>query len=270
MIYISVLIYVLIGIFAGFLGGLLGIGGGLVTVPSLLATFHWLGYPDTYAMQVAIGTSLGSMVITSASSAWAHQAQKGVNWHLFVSLSPGIVLGAIAGALTADMLPSNDLQIIFGVSICLIGCYFLIQEKFMEPEAKTYHPHFLIFNALGFVIGAISSIMGIGGGIITVPILAALGTPLRNAISTSAATGFLIACIGALSFLYLGLGHKAFSGTIGYLYVPAFIFISITSALAAPYGARLVYILPVSTLRKVFAFVMIIVGISMVYAAITH
>ena len=261
----DIIIYIIIGIFAGFFGGLLGIGGGLVTVPSLLAMFHWLDYPNKYVMQVAIGTSLCAMVITSGSSACAHICQKGVHWKMFRALSPGIILGAIIGALIADWLPSNDLEKIFGVSICFMGVYFLLPLHVNERERM---PGFFILSAIGTVIGSISSILGIGGGIITVPILTAMGTPLRNAISTSAATGFLIAFTGGVSFLILGLRQETFTGAIGYLYLPAFFFIAIASSIAAPYGAKLVYILPVPTLRKIFGTVLIIVGITMVYVAL--
>ena len=261
---LAILSYMIIGILAGFLAGLLGIGGGLITVPSLLLIFHLLDFPTPYAMQMAVGTSLGAMVFTAASSAWAHYKQKGVNWHLFNLLTPGIVIGALLGAIIADELPSKQLALLFGCFICLIGLYFLLPSKSLE-ERNCVPPHFLMCSVVAIFIGAISTILGIGGGMIIVPMLTAFHTPLRNAISTSAVIGFFIAFIGALSFLYLGLKQQTSTESLGYLYMPAFIFISLTSSISAPFGAKLAHALPTAALKRIFGIVLIIVGILMVY-----
>ena len=121
----ALIIYVLIGLTAGLLGGLLGIGGGLVTVPSLLFAFHFLGLKFNHVMQVVVGTSLAAMVFTAASSALAHIFKKGVNWEFFFALAPGIIVGAILGAWIADILPSSKLELIFGIFMCAIGLYFI-------------------------------------------------------------------------------------------------------------------------------------------------
>jgi uncharacterized protein len=259
---ITIVLYIFIGIVAGFLGGLLGIGGGLVVVPALLLIFYLFDFPTAYAMQVAVGTSLGAMVFTAASSAWAHYKQKGVYWRSFIYLAPGIVLGAILGAFIADYLPSKQLMFIFGFFITIIGIYFLFQNKIEEnQEEKTLH--FSVMSGIGILIGSISSVLGIGGGIITVPLLAAIGVPLRNAISTSAVAGFLIALIGAASFLLLGLNHTTFPESIGYLYIPAFFVIGLSATITAPFGAKLAYTLPTFVLRRVFGVVLCIVGVIM-------
>ncbi|MCE5317704.1 MAG: sulfite exporter TauE/SafE family protein [Parachlamydia sp.] len=261
MSVLPILAYILIGLLAGFFGGLLGIGGGLIVVPALLLVFHQLGFANTYLMQIAIGTSLGAMLFTSASSAWAHYRQKGVNITYFYRLAFGVILGAIAGALFADFLSSRSLSLIFGLSVIAIGGYFLMPAKESKTFQASNSPSVTLMTLFGSLIGALSSILGIGGGVITVPILTAMGMPLRNAISTSAAVGFLIALVGALSFFLLGLKHQTFGS--GYLYLPAFICIGITASLAAPYGARLTYIWPTSTLRRIFGAVLILTGISM-------
>ncbi len=264
MFFLAIIIFAITGIFAGFFGGLLGIGGGLIAVPVLLLTFHLLGFSATNAMQVAVGTSLGAMVFTAASSAWAHYRQQGVNWHLFRLLIAGVAAGAILGALIADLLPSQKLAFIFGVFVFFIGVYFLLPTEKLEQPGELRPPHFFIMFTIGVIIGVISSILGIGGGIITVPILTAFRTPLRNAISTSAVIGFFIALIGAISFLFLGLKQPTFTYSIGYLYVPAFIFIGLTSSLAAPYGAKLAYTLPTHVLRRIFGVALILVGFLMI------
>lgn len=254
-------IYLLIGTLAGFSAGLLGIGGGLVTVPALILVFTLLDFPEAYLMQMAIGTSLAAMVFTAASSAWAHHLKKGVYWHLFVLLLPGIIIGSILGALAANHLSSKELKLVFGVFECLIGLYFLLglEEKVQKSQGDPVRP--FTFIIIGFLIGFVSTLLGIGGGILTVPILIRLCIPLRNAISTSAATGFIIALIGAISFLVLGFNQHTPIGTFGYVYLPAFIFIAVTSTLMAPIGAKYTYSLPVKQLRHVFGGVLIAVGI---------
>lgn len=258
------ILYSLIGTIAGFLGGLLGIGGGLVVVPALLFAFHQMHFPDTFAMQIAVGTSLGAMLFTSASSAWAHYRQKGVSWNYVLLLAPGVILGAISGAISADYLSSHRLRLIFAISVMIIGSTFILPEKQKgTTKPKNIPQNSLIMSALGFFIGALSSLLGIGGGIITVPILTAMQMPIRNAISTSAAIGFVIAFIGALTFLFLGLRHPTDSSHLGYLYLPAFIGIGLTSSLAAPYGAKLAYTWPTDILRRIFGLVLIIAGLGM-------
>lgn len=264
--FLPLFIYALIGICAGFLGGLLGIGGGIVVVPSLLLTFAYFGPSTQYAMQVAIGTSLGAMVFTAISSGWSHYLKGGIYWHYFLPLAPGIIVGAILGGWVADSLPSKILSQIFGVSLFLIGIYFLssLEQKEQETQGNNLPP--FILGVMGIGIGAFSSILGIGGGIMTVPLLVHFRTPLRNAISTSAALGFCIALFGAISFLSFGLLHESCSKCLGYLYVPAFIVIGIASSAAAPYGAKWVYILPTAVLRKIFGLFLIAVGIWMFFS----
>lgn len=255
--------YALIGILAGFIGGLMGVGGGIVVVPALLFIFYLLDYPAAHAMQVAVGTSLAAMVFTAASSAYAHFKKKGIYWNLAAILAPGIIVGAILGSLIADALSSEVLTICFGVFLILVGLQFFISKQIKESEHK--NPHLVTIGVMGFIIGALSSIFGIGGGIITVPFLTAFHTPMKNAISTSAFTGFLIAFFGAISFLYLGLKHKTFSGNLGYINIPAFICISMTSIFSAPLGAKVAYALPTEILKRIFGFVLILIGVDLIY-----
>jgi uncharacterized protein len=255
------LIYVIAGLLAGLLGGLLGIGGGLITVPSLLLAFHLLDYSSPYLMQTAVGTSLAAMVFTSAVSAYSHYLKQGIDWKILRQFIPGTALGAILGALIASYLPSRILEIIFGISVILVGCYLLFSPTLPEETTQTPPPsHPFIFSFLGVIIGAISTILGIGGGLITVPILTFYGASMRYAIASSALLGFLIAFIGAFSFLSTGLNQVALDYSLGFLYLPAFIVIGLTSCLAALLGAKLTYILPTYILRRIFGVFLILVG----------
>lgn len=253
-----IFIYALVGLLAGFLGGLLGIGGGLVTVPALFYLFNQQGFPEGSLMHMAIGTTLGGMVFTAASSAFSHYLQRGINGSMFLKLAPGVILGSFLGALFAGWMPSSELQLIFAMSEILIGIYFLISKEGTRHFSLTSLSLFL----WGLGIGILSTILGIGGGIITVPLLTFLGLSFRSSIATSALVGFVVAFVGALSFFFLSL-HET-SG-MNYLYFPALIVIGIFSMLAAPLGAKLVYMLPVSTLRRIFGAVLIGVGASLLF-----
>lgn len=261
------ILYILTGLLAGFFGGLLGIGGGLIAVPSLLFTFYLVNLPETHVMQLAIGTSLGAMVFTAASSAWAHYRQKGVVWDFFWKLAPGILIGTILGSLIVDYLPSKELKLIFGLLISIIGISFLLPPETLMTKNSRIRPNTCNMSLSGVLIGATSSLLGIGGGIMTVPVLTFFQVPLKNAISTSAVTGFLIAIVGAISFLYLGLDKEIISGSLGYLYLPAFIPIGIAAALTAPFGAKLAYRLPQIVLSRIFGIFFGIVGMTMIAIA---
>lgn len=254
-------IYLVVGIIAGFLSGLLGVGGGLIVVPSLLATFYVLGFYPENMMQVAIGTSLSAMVFTSAASALAHR--KGVNWFLFKELVLGICLGSILGAFLAHILPTKHLQVIFGIFICIFGIYFLTFNRINALERNS-KPNSWIMTLSGLLIGAISSILGIGGGIITVPVLIIFGASMRQAIATSAVTGFAIAIVGALSFAYLG-SSEGVDGHAGYVYMPAFLIIGLSAAFLAPIGAKYAYSTPTIVLKRIFGIYQITIGLLMIY-----
>lgn len=268
MVFSSIIIFILIGCIAGFLGGLLGIGGGLVVVPGLMLYFTLYGFRENTMMHVAVGTSLAAMVFTAGASAFTHYKANSVHWKFYYALAPGIIIGSILGSLFADLLPSRDLAFIFGVSIFCIGLSYMLPSK-KQPESTPQPqvtPHVLLIGALGVGIGALSTILGIGGGVLTVPLLSFFRVPLRNAIATSAVTGFLIAFFGAVSFLYFGLGKSSYHDSVGYIYLPAFICIGLVSCLGAYFGAKCTYIFPVQLLRRIFGGFAIFVGIYILYA----
>ena len=255
------LIYLIIGLAAGFSSGLFGIGGGVIVVPALLTIFYALDFPPEKIMQMAVATSITAMVMTSGSSAWAHR--KGVDWRLLKALLPGILLGSFLGAYIAYLLPTKTLQNVFGIFLCFFGIYFLLTAKNEEIEKKIKTNH-VMFGFLGVLVGTISSVLGIGGGILTVPVLILVGASLRKAISTSAATGFFIAFVGALSFFYLGW-QEGDSFNSGYVYVPAFIVIGLAAMIMAPQGAKFAYSTSSMILKRIFGSFQIIIGILMIY-----
>ena len=257
--FIEIALYSMIGLISGFFGGLLGIGGGLITVPALLLTFQ---HAD-HAMHLAVGTSLAAMIFTSLSSATAHSLKKGVRWPIFRVISFGIIIGASLGGFIADHFSSERLAFFFGSFAIGFGIYFLSPRGNIERETRAFVTS-KVMVLPGICIGALSALLGIGGGLMMVPFLTYCGVQIREAISTSAVTGVLIAIFGALSFLFFGLGDPSLKGTLGYIYIPAFIAVGIASCIAAPLGARLTHSLPLPLMRKIFGVFLIFVGLSMV------
>lgn len=253
--------YLLLGMVAGLLAGMLGVGGGLVIVPVLVLLFGWADMTPSIIMHLALGTSLATIVVTSISSTWAHHRFGAVLWPVCLRLTPGIVLGAWLGAAFADQLSSDGLQRIFGIFELLVA---LQMGLALQPAAHRQLPGPAVMGLAGGVTGAVSAIVGIGGGTLTVPFLHWCNVSIRNAVATSAACGLPIALSGALGYLVTGWGNPGLPAwSSGYLYWPAFAAIMITSLLFAPLGAHLAHRLPATRLKQLFALFLTVVGAAM-------
>ncbi|MCK4742197.1 MAG: sulfite exporter TauE/SafE family protein [Sulfuriflexus sp.] len=253
--------YLLLGAFAGTMAGLLGVGGGLIIVPVLVFIFTGHQFPVESIVHIAVGTSLASIVMTSISSTWAHQQHAAVLWPVFWQLTPGIILGVFIGAVIADFMNANSLRTFFGVFELLVAAQMAMNIK---PAAHRQLPNWQGTASAGSGIGIISSIVGIGGGTLTVPFLIWCNTNMHKAIATSAACGLPIAVAGAIAYTLTGLNEANLpEGAMGYIYWPAFTGIIITSILFAPLGARLAHRLPVAVLKKVFAVLLAVLGLRM-------
>jgi uncharacterized protein len=258
---LAFLSYALTGAFAGFVAGLLGVGGGLVIVPALVFVFTRSGFDPSVLVHVAIGTSLATIIVTSISSMLAHHRRGAVDWAVFRRLAPGIVIGGFLGAAIADRLPSATLRIVFGVFELLVAVQMAIQWN-AAPHRQL--PGARGLGGVGVVIGTLSAVIGIGGGTLTVPFLTWCNVSIRNAVATSSACGLPIAISGAAGFILTGWGaaHLPALAT-GYLYWPAFAGIAAVSLLFAPLGARLTHTLPTAVLRRVFAVFLAVLGMRM-------
>ncbi|MEE4218163.1 MAG: sulfite exporter TauE/SafE family protein [Xanthomonadales bacterium] len=252
--------FLAIGLLAGYLAGFLGIGGGFVVVPAL--TFIFLQDPATspWAIHMAVGTSLATMLITSLSSITAHHRKQAIRWPLVRSLAPGLLIGAVLGALVADCLEPEALVRVVGVFAMLAGLQLLLGRK---PEGEKPLPGQPAVSAVGLVIGSVSSLIGIGGGALMGPWQLWHGVNAQNAVATSAACGYPIAIAGTFSFLLLGLGGETPQGALGYIHLPAFAGIAVASALSAPLGAATVHRLPALTVRRFFGGFLVLVGLRM-------
>lgn len=257
----SVLIYLLLGAVAGTLAGLLGIGGGLLIVPVLAFTFEAQGFDGAIIMHLALGTSLATIVVTSLSSIRTHHQHRAVLWPVVVRLSGGIVIGAFVGAQLADLLNTAWLQKIFALFALSVAAQMVLE---LRPVAARRLPGKGVLAGVGSVIGAVSAIVGIGGGTMTTPFLLWCNTAARNAIATSAACGLPIAVAGAAGYLVAGLGVGALPAwSSGYLYWPALLGVVVTSVVSASFGARLTHRLPVNLLKKGFALLLLMIGVKL-------
>jgi uncharacterized membrane protein YfcA len=255
-----VLQLLVIGLLAGYLAGFLGIGGGFVVVPSL--TWLFLQDPVTapYAIHMAIGTSLATMLVTSLSSLTAHHRKRAISWPLVRRLAPGLLLGAVLGAVIADYLEPVMLVRVVGVFAVLAGLQLILGRA---PTGEKPLPGRAGVGAVGMVIGTISSLIGIGGGALTGPWQLWHGIRAQNAVATSAACGYPIAIAGTATFLLLGPDGGPSQGSIGYVNLSAFASIALAGAVAAPLGAATVHRLQPATVKRVFGGFLVLVGLRM-------
>lgn len=253
------IIYSVLGVVAGVLAGLLGIGGGLIIVPVLYEVFTQSGMDPSVNMQVAIATSLAIILVTSVSSTYTHHLHGAVLWPVFWSLTPGIMVGAIVGAGIAGHLSTLVLIIFFGVFELFVAykMWFAIR-----PDTDGKLPDSFGMFMFGGVIGSVSAIVGIGGGTITVPFLVWCKKGMRYAVATSSACGFPVALAGVTTYFFLGQNEGGLPDqSYGYIYFPAFLPVAVMSLIFAPAGAKLAHILPVVILKKIFAILLLIIAL---------
>ena len=258
----SILLYILLGVLAGFIGGLFGLGGGVIIVPLLIIAFTAQGFDAAVLTHLAIGTSLATIVVTSISATWVHQQKKAVMWRLFAQLSPGIAIGALLGGVIAAQLSGVVLQLVFGVLMVAVA----IQSGLgVKPAAHRALPGVFGNGAVGGVIGVLSSIFGIGGGSLTIPYLLWCSVPIHRAIATSAVCGLSIGLFSAISFIAAGWGELLPEGSLGFVYLPAFLGIALAATVSARWGAILAHRLSATLLKRLFAVVILLLGVRFIW-----
>jgi len=295
------LMYSSVGVVAGLLGGLLGVGGGLVIVPMLVYCFSLQGVTDERAMHLALGTSMASIVFTSISSTWAHHRRGGIDWVVVRRASVGILCGTFVGTCLVAQVPAQYLKTLFVVFLCYVATHMAIgRKRNPSPEgdpaaqqlsndkqdngrceqpdapirtstgrkaASRSLPGPLGMIGAGGVIGLVSSWVGIGGGTLSVPFLVWHNLPFKSAIGTSAALGFPIAVAGAIGYLYNGAGvPDRPNHSLGYVYLPALAGIAVASVAMAPVGAKIAHAISVDVLNRFFAVLLFAVAARMVFS----
>ncbi|MER2517387.1 sulfite exporter TauE/SafE family protein [Candidatus Accumulibacter phosphatis] len=258
------LAYIALGLFTGLFAGMLGIGGGLLMVPTLTMMFAaQAGFPATEVLHLALGTSMAAILFTSLASLRAHHQHQAVLWKVVGQITPGILAGTLIGTLFAGSVPSRPLALFFMVFVCVVAVQMILDLK---PKASRELPGAFGVFGVGTGIGALSALVAIGGGSLTVPFLTWCNVRVQHAIGTSAAVGFPIAIGGSLGYIFNGWEHPGLPPwSVGYVYLPALLWLVPSSMLIAPLGARLAHRLPVATLKRLFAAILILLAAKMMW-----
>lgn len=258
---ITLLSYLVLGAAVGVVAGLFGVGGGLIIVPALVMLFGYQQiFPDS-AVHVAIGTSLATIIVTSIASTRAHHKHGAVVWEAVRGLAPGLLAGTLLGALIADQLSTQALRWVFGVFELAVAAQIVLDAK---PSPHRTLPGLAGMSVVGTFIGAVSSLIGIGGGTLTTPFLLWCNKTIHSAVATSAACGLPIAVGGAISYIIVGWDiTDGTDYTTGYVYWPAAAGIAAATLVFAPVGARLAHRLPRRTLKLWFAALLAFLGVRM-------
>lgn len=250
------------GLVGGTLAGLLGIGGGIVIVPVLYHVLAMLGIDEAVRMHLAVGTSLATIIPTSIRSARAHYRRGGLDTDLLRGLGPAVAVGAVVGVAVSRLVPGTVLGAVFAVVAIAVALNMAAPGR--PPALAADLPGRAVLGALGGLIGALSTLMGIGGGTLTVPALSLYNVPIHRAVGTAAALGVVISIPGAIGFVASGLGVPGrLPGSLGYVNLIGLAFIIPLSLLAAPWGASLAHRIQAHRLRQAFAVFLIVTAVRM-------
>jgi uncharacterized protein len=262
MHYIILIIgFIFLGAFAGIMSGLLGIGGGLVVVPGLAYLYYFTPVPHSHLMQMAEGTSLAIMIPTTIRSLFAHLQRKTVVWPVFSKLLASVIFGAIVGAVLAHVVNSKVLQVLFGFFVLYMAVRLWFDSRI---EAQGQLPGPVGLNIFGTIVGAKSGLLGIGGGVLTIPFLTRWSVPIRDSIAISNAVSFTVSIIGTVSFIISGLLVKGMPPwSTGYVYWPAWLPVALVSMLVAPWGVQLAHHLSPKILKRIFSIFLLVVAVQM-------
>jgi len=257
--------YLLLGAFVGFFAGLLGIGGGLVLVPVLSWLFEAQHLGGEQALHLALGTSMAAILYTAASSARTHHSHGAVNLGIVRGMAPCLLLGTLLGALFASGAPQLHLSVFFALFVYAAAAQMLLGFR---PKPTRQLPGRAWLALVGGGIGAVSSLVSIGGGTLSVPYMLWHNIPLRQAIGTSAALGLPIALGGTAGYVATGLMlHTLPAGTLGFVYLPALLMLALGSAFTTPLGAKATHRLPLQPLRRGFAILLLVLATRMLLKA---
>lgn len=253
------LIFAATGAVAGLAAGYLGIGGGMVIVP-VLSLYLQDKFPlFTAHSQQAVATSLATILVTGTVAAISHYRRGAIDWVWVKQLAPGLFVGALAGVWVADQISSDWLIRIFSIFALLSGLRMLLNKP--RPQA-TFSLGPFGMRSSGVVIGSLSSLLGIGGGTLSVPMLNACGVKIHQAVAIASAAGVVIAVTGTLGFIISGLDlQMPPPGSFGYIYLPALLGIVIISALTAPLGVKWVHKSRPQLVRQIFGGLLILVAL---------
>jgi uncharacterized protein len=259
--------YPALGAFAGFLGGLFGIGGGLVIVPILYMVFTAQHFPHAHLMHLALGTSMASIVFTSIASTHAHHRLANVDWRIFRAMGPGLAIGSVGGSLLASRIPTAPLALIFTAIVLYASVQLMLDFK---PAATRQLPCDVAQFAVGLLIGVAAGLSAASGGFLAIPYLVWHNVVMKRAIGTSASTGVPVAVSGAAVFLVSGVGATGMPPlSIGYVNLPALIGVAVFTMLFVQFGARLASRMDVGRLKRVYGAYLLILAVKMLHSSLS-
>lgn len=248
----EIALYGVIGALAGFSAGLLGIGGGLIVGPTLIWLFTAHGVAKDVVVPLAIGTSLATVIFSSSSSVRAHSRRNAINWSVVRSMSPGMIVGALAGAAVVTSLPGHAVKIVVAILLAVSATQMLLK---FQPGPEQAQPGGARLMAVGTGVGLFGGMAGLGGSSLAVPFMVWWRERMAVAVGTASALSLVTSAAGTIVYASRGLGVSSSlpSFSLSYIYLPALIGIAGTSVLTAPLGARVAHALPMPRLKLVFA-----------------
>ena len=250
------------GVLSGVLAGLLGVGGGVITVLILFACFDYLGIAKEIQLHSAIGTSLALIVITSLRSSYGHYKKSSINFTIIRHWAVAIITGSVVGSMIIRFIDADILRVNFGLFCIFIAIYITFFKK--NVSGSGHFPALPWQWCIAAMIGFLSSLMGIGGGMFSVAVLVMFGLPIHKAVGTSAAFGFLIALPATIGFMISGYGIVGLPPySVGYVsFLPIFILLPFTW-IAVPWGVRLSHAAPQELLKWIFGICLFLSGLRM-------
>ncbi len=258
------LAYLLTGIIAGTLGGLFGIGGGIIIVPMLMVVLPQVGVSAQAVMHVATATSLATIVVSTARSAYIHYYNKNIEWALFRHIIIPIMAAVIIAVIIAHHI--NEAMLIYSFAALLLfvagRTFFKSQQSDEVKQSLNYSIKIPIVSSL---LSAFSCMVGVSGGILLTPYFNYCGLSMMKSIGTVSVCGMVIALVATITYALLGTNLEHLPAwSVGYIYLPAFFGVIITSVIFAPIGIKLAHRLPVPQLKKLFALLLVIIAIKMI------
>ncbi len=256
------MLYIALGAFVGFMSGLLGVGGGGLLVPLLTSIFIYQGIDTDNVVHLALATSLACMMFSSASSMRSHASKGAVIWEVVKGMVPGIILGTLLATRLASYVNSIFIAIFFALFMALVALQTFLN---WQPKPSNKPKTLFGFILAGVGIGFVSAFAAVGGGFMTVVYLGYKKVDIKAAIGTSAAIGFPISIAGSTGYMINGWATTLDEPyTLGFVYLPAFIIISIVSVISAPYGVKCSHNVRNTSLKKIFAIMCLALSIKMI------
>jgi len=257
----EMIIFILLGVFSGLIAGLFGIGGGTLIVPVLVACFFSMGFEESIIVHLALGTSMACIFFTGLASANTHKKKNAIDFGVMRPVVIGIIFGSFLGAIFAIQIAGSILKIIIGLFALFVAIQIGFQLELRRRRIDNKSTSYVAGSSIGFL----SSILGIGGGIFSVSYFKSSGLSLTTSIGTSAACGVPIAIFASLGYIFVGFNNSVLPPmSIGYIYLPAVIGVSITSIFTAVYGAKLAHFISEKLLRNLLISLMLTISIYMI------